>query len=221
MGLANAAILARQNHVTAVDIVAERVDTVNRRESPFADAELSQFLATQDLDLRATLDAEATYADADYVVIATPTDYDPQTLAFDTASVESVIRTVVKVAPHAVPVVKSTVPVGFCERMTAEHGRQVVFSPEFLREGHALHDNLHPSRIIVGDATPEAKTFADLPGGRLRAPRHARPDGALDRGRGDQALLQHLPRDAGRLLQRAATPSPCSTTSTAGRSSTG
>ena len=162
MGLANAAILARQNHVTAVDIVAERVDTVNRRESPFADAELSQFLATQDLDLRATLDAEETYAAADYVVIATPTDYDPQTLAFDTASVESVIRTVVKVAPHAVPVVKSTVPVGFCERMTAEHGRQVVFSPEFLREGHALHDNLHPSRIIVGDATPEAKTFADL-----------------------------------------------------------
>ena len=162
VGLANAAILARQNHVTAVDIVAERVDTVNRRESPFADAELSEFLATQDLDLRATLDAETTYAAADYVVIATPTDYDPQTLAFDTASVESVINTVVKVAPHAVPVVKSTVPVGFCERMSAEHGRQVVFSPEFLREGHALHDNLHPSRIIVGDATPEAKAFADL-----------------------------------------------------------
>jgi UDPglucose 6-dehydrogenase len=162
VGLANAAILARHNHVTAVDIVEERVDLVNRRQSPFADEGLAGFLATEELDLRATLDAEATYAQSDYVVIATPTDYDPATLAFDTRSVESVIRLVVDVAPDAVPVVKSTVPVGFCERMTQEHGRPVLFSPEFLREGHALHDNLHPSRIIVGDAGPEAKTFADL-----------------------------------------------------------
>jgi UDPglucose 6-dehydrogenase len=162
VGLANAAILARHNEVVAVDIVGERVDTVNRRESPFTDHELSDFLATEELDLRATLDAAEAYGSADYVVIATPTDYDPKTLAFDTASVESVIKLVADVAPNAVPVVKSTVPVGFCDRMTEEHGRQVLFSPEFLREGHALHDNLYPSRIIVGDATPEAKTFADL-----------------------------------------------------------
>ena len=162
VGLANAAILARHNEVVAVDIVRERVDMVNRRESPFTDHELSEYLATEPLDLRATLDAAEAYGSADFVVIATPTDYDPTTLAFDTASVESVIRMVADLAPNAVPVVKSTVPVGFCERMTEEHGRQVLFSPEFLREGHALHDNLHPSRIIVGDATPEAKTFADL-----------------------------------------------------------
>ena len=162
VGLANAAILARHNEVVAVDVLAERVDVVNRRESPFHDPELAHFLATEELDLRATLDAEEAYRTADFVVIATPTDYDPNTLAFDTSSVESVIRTVVEVAPNAVPVVKSTVPVGFCERMTNEHGRQVLFSPEFLREGHALHDNLYPSRIIVGDATAEAKVFADL-----------------------------------------------------------
>jgi hypothetical protein len=141
VGLANAAILARHNHVTAVDIVAERVDAVNRRQSPFADDGLAGFLATEELDLRATLDAEASYARSDFVVIATPTDYDPATLAFDTRSVESVIRLVVDVAPDAVPVVKSTVPVGFCERMTQEHGRPVLFSPEFLREGHALHES--------------------------------------------------------------------------------
>ncbi len=162
VGLANAAVLARHNEVVAVDLLAERVDVVNRRESPFHDPELANFLATEELDLRATLDAEEAYRTADFVVIATPTDYDPNTLAFDTSSVESVIRTVVEVAPNAVPVVKSTVPVGFSERMTKEHGRLVLFSPEFLREGHALHDNLYPSRIIVGDATAEAKVFADL-----------------------------------------------------------
>ena len=129
MGLANAAILARHNHVTAVDIVEERVDVVNRRQSPFADDGLAGFLASEELDLRATLDAEATYAQSDYVVIATPTDYDPATLAFDTRSVESVIRLVVDVAPDAVPVVKSTVPVGFCERMTQEHGRPGAVLP--------------------------------------------------------------------------------------------
>ncbi len=162
VGLSNAAILAQHNEVVAVDILQERVDVVNKRESPFVDAELSEFLANEMLDLRATVDAEEAYAGADYVVIATPTDYDPTTLAFDTSSVESVIRHVTQVAPPAVPVVKSTVPVGFCERMSVEHGRQVVFSPEFLREGHALRDNLFPSRIIVGDATPEARRFADL-----------------------------------------------------------
>jgi UDPglucose 6-dehydrogenase len=162
VGLANAAVLARHNSVVAVDVVQERVDVVNKRESPFVDPGLSKFLATEQLDLHATLDAEAAYADADYVVIATPTDYDPTTLAFDTSSVESVIRSVVQASPRAVPVVKSTVPVGFCERMSAEYGRPVVFSPEFLREGFALQDNLYPGRIIVGDATPEAKRFAEL-----------------------------------------------------------
>jgi UDPglucose 6-dehydrogenase len=162
VGLANAAILARHNEVVAVDIVGERVETVNRRESPFTDPDLSRFLAAEELDLRATLDAEEAYGTADFVVIATPTDYDPTTLAFDTASVEAVIGTVVDLAPTAVPVVKSTVPVGFCDRMTEEHGREVLFSPEFLREGHALHDNLYPSRIIVGDATPEARIFAEM-----------------------------------------------------------
>jgi UDPglucose 6-dehydrogenase len=162
VGLSNAAILAQHNEVVAVDIVGERVDTVNRRESPFVDADLSKFLATEPLNLCATLAAERAYESADYVVIATPTDYDPTTLAFDTSSVESVIRNVVEASPHAVPVVKSTVPVGFCERMSAEYRRQVVFSPEFLREGHALSDNLYPARIIVGDDTPPARRFADL-----------------------------------------------------------
>lgn len=162
VGLSNAAILAQHNEVVAVDIAQERVDLVNRQESPFVDEDLSKFLATAPLNLRATTDADEVYAAADYVVIATPTDYDPTTLNFDTSSVESVIRKVVEVSPTAVPVVKSTVPVGFSERMTAQYGRQVVFSPEFLREGHALHDNLNPARIIVGDDTPAARLFADL-----------------------------------------------------------
>ena len=162
VGLSNAVLLARHNDVVAYDIDPARVATVNARVSPLVDEELSTFLATEPLTLRATTDAEEAFAHCDYVVIATPTDYDPQTNAFDTSSVEQVIGQVVQASPTAVPVVKSTVPVGFCERMTAEHGRQVVFSPEFLREGHALRDNLQPSRIIVGDATPEAKLFAEL-----------------------------------------------------------
>ncbi|MGC4939797.1 nucleotide sugar dehydrogenase [Kribbella sp. DT2] len=162
VGLSNAAILAQHNEVVAVDIAQERVDLVNRQESPFVDEDLSKFLATAPLDLRATTAADEVYATADYVVVATPTDYDPTTLTFDTKSVESVIRKVVEVSPTAVPVIKSTVPVGFSERMSAEYGRQVVFSPEFLREGHALHDNLNPARIIVGDDTPAARRFADL-----------------------------------------------------------
>jgi UDPglucose 6-dehydrogenase len=162
VGLSNAAILAQHNEVVAYDISPERVDLVNRQESPFVDEDLSKFLATAPLDLRATHDRDEAYAGADFVVIATPTDYDPTTLTFDTSSVESEIRRVVEVSPTAVPVIKSTIPVGFSERMSAEHGRQVVFSPEFLREGHALHDNLNPARIIVGDDTPAARRFADL-----------------------------------------------------------
>jgi UDPglucose 6-dehydrogenase len=162
VGLSNAALLAQHHEVTAVDIDLERVDIVNARKTPFRDEELATFLATEPLALRATVDAGAAYADADYVVIATPTDYEPSTAEFDTSSVEEVIAAVVSHSPRAVPVVKSTVPVGFCARMSAEHGRQVVFAPEFLREGHALHDNLYPSRIVVGDPTPEAERFARL-----------------------------------------------------------
>jgi UDPglucose 6-dehydrogenase len=135
---------------------------VNRRESPVEDRELEEYLSGRELRLTATLDQTEAYTGAELVVIATPTDYDPHTSKFDTSSVETVIRDVIATAPRAVIVIKSTVPVGFCERMTQEHGRPVLFSPEFLREGHALHDNLHPSRIVVGDAGPEAKTFADL-----------------------------------------------------------
>ena len=171
VGLSNAALLAQHCEVTAVDLVPARVDLVNDRRTPFHDAGLEEFLRTHDLRLHATTDAAAAYADADYVLIATPTDYDPDTAAFDTASVETVIADVVRASATAIPVVKSTVPVGFCAQMSAKHGRQVVFSPEFLREGLALHDVMHPTRIIVGDDTPAARTF-----GALLAEGSATPD---------------------------------------------
>ena len=162
VGLSNAALLAQQCEVVAVDVAQSRVDAVNDHRSPFHDAGLEEFLRTRELRLRATTDAASAYADADYVVIATPTDYDPETAAFDTATVEAVIADVMRMSPTAVPVVKSTVPVGFCAQMSAKHGRQVVFSPEFLREGMALHDVMYPNRIIVGDDTPAARKFGDL-----------------------------------------------------------
>ena len=162
VGLSNAALLAQHSEVVAVDLVQARVDLVNARETPFHDAGLSEFLRTHELDLRATTDAASAYRDADFVVIATPTDYDPETAAFDTATVESVIDEVMRVSSSAIPVVKSTVPVGFCAQMTARYGRQVVFSPEFLREGMALHDVMQPTRIIVGDDTAAARAFGAL-----------------------------------------------------------
>lgn len=162
VGLSNAALLAQRCEVVAVDVVQTRVDLINAGRTPFHDDGLSEFLRTQELNLRATLDAASAYADADYVVIATPTNYDPETAAFDTASVESVIDEVVRVSASAIPVVKSTVPVGFCAQMSAKYGRQVVFSPEFLREGMALHDVMYPNRIIVGDDTEAARTFGAL-----------------------------------------------------------
>ena len=162
VGLANAALLAQHNAVVAVDVDAVRVDLVNARKTPFHDDGISEFFVTRDLNLRATLDADSAYADAEFVVVATPTDYDPATAAFNTSTVESVISNVVSASPTAVPVVRSTVPVGFCASMKAKYGRDVIFAPEFLREGKALHDSLHPSRIIVGDATDAAKTFAQL-----------------------------------------------------------
>jgi UDPglucose 6-dehydrogenase len=163
VGLSNAVILAQHHQVFAVDIDPEKVAILNARHSPIVDAEMEEYLATRDLDLTATLDSRAAYADADFVVIATPTNYDEVSNFFDTSSVESVIDTVLDVNPDAAIVIKSTVPVGFTDRMIAEHpGATIIFSPEFLREGRALHDNLHPSRIVVGDRGPVGQKFADL-----------------------------------------------------------
>ena len=163
VGLSNAAILAARNEVVALDLSAERVQLVNEGRSPIIDGELEERLASGGLRLRATLDPADAYAGADFVVIATPTDYDPQTNFFDTSSVQSVIGDVLTHQPSATIVIKSTVPVGFTKQVRDQHpGASIIFSPEFLREGRALWDNLHPSRIIVGDTTAEAKQFAEL-----------------------------------------------------------
>jgi UDPglucose 6-dehydrogenase len=163
VGLSNAVLLAQHHQVWAVDVDASKVALVNDRKSPIVDAELEEYLATKDLDLTATLDASAAYTGAQVVVVATPTNYDEVTNFFDTSTVEAVIDQVLQVAPDATIVVKSTIPVGFTERVRAERpGAAIVFSPEFLREGRALYDNLHPSRIVVGDRGPRGKQFADL-----------------------------------------------------------
>ncbi len=163
VGLSNAVLLAQHHDVTAVDVSAERVDMLNARKSPIVDAELEGFLAERDLNLTATLDGDAAYKDAEFVVVATPTNYDPKSNFFDTSLVEQVIAAVIAVNKTATIVVKSTVPVGFVENARAEFDTdQVIFSPEFLREGRALYDNLHPSRIIVGERSVRARTFADL-----------------------------------------------------------
>ncbi len=163
VGLSNAVLLAQHNEVAAVDITPERVDMLNARTSPIVDTELESFLATRQLNLTATLDASQALAGAAYVIVATPTNYDADTNKFDTSSVEAVIRTAIDANPDATIVVKSTVPVGFVEDVRARFAtEQVIFSPEFLREGRALHDNLHPSRIIVGERSERAHIFADL-----------------------------------------------------------
>jgi UDPglucose 6-dehydrogenase len=163
VGLSNAVLLAQNNTVIATDISKARVDSVNARRSPFIDPELEDFLANRALNLSATTDPEEAYSDADFVIVATPTNYDPQSNYFDTSSVESAIGLVLRFNPSATVVVKSTVHVGFVsdirERFNTD---RVMFSPEFLREGRALFDNLHPSRIIVGDQSGDAKRFADL-----------------------------------------------------------
>ncbi len=163
VGISNAVLLAQHNRVVALDIDSRKVDEINARRSPIADPEIEDYLTNRALDLTATTDKTSAYDGADFVVIATPTDYDPDTNYFNTGSVESVIADALTMAPNAVIVVKSTVPVGFTDRMRAQHGSDaIVFSPEFLREGRALYDNLHPSRIIVGNRHPRAAEFAQL-----------------------------------------------------------
>ncbi|WP_206611527.1 nucleotide sugar dehydrogenase [Falsirhodobacter deserti] len=163
VGLSNAVLLAQRNSVVAVDINMERVAMLNRRECPIVDVELEARLAAGDLDLTATTDARAAYADAEFVIVATPTNYDPKNNFFDTSSVEAVIEAVIEVNRSATIVIKSTIPVGFTQDVSARLGTdQVIFSPEFLREGRALYDNLHPSRIIVGEKSARGEAFAAL-----------------------------------------------------------
>lgn len=163
VGLSNAVILAQHHEVVAVDIDPSRVEAVNARRCPIVDPELDDYLAHRQLTLSATTDDAAAYQDVDVVIVATPTNYDPETNYFDTSSVESVVGNVLTHRPTALIVIKSTIPVGYTAALQARHPEaKIIFSPEFLREGHALYDNLHPSRIVVGDRTEAGRLFADL-----------------------------------------------------------